>query len=184
MVQRKNDNSFYLDHNFSKEKSSAGTLFMDGSNLLTPEDDCLIVYGHNMRNGTMFHSLCSYEKLDFLKKNALARFDTLYENRVYAPFAVLSVSAEPESPYYVNIRQFDMGDADILALADELRKRSVLNIPIDVCGGDKLLLLVTCEYVHDNGRFVVALRALRENETQPAMRRQVQKATLKRDTKK
>ena len=43
-------------------------------------------------------------------------------------------------------------------------------IPVEVSHEDRLLLLVTCEYVHDNGRFVVALRELRDGETEDQMR--------------
>ncbi len=42
VVQRENDNEYYLTHNFDGEESQEGTLFLDGANRLVPEDDCLI----------------------------------------------------------------------------------------------------------------------------------------------
>ena len=48
---------------------------------------------------------------------------------------------------------------------------------VDVRYGDKLLLLVTCEYLYDNGRFVVALRELRPDETEAQMRSLLQSTT-------
>ena len=179
VVQRKNDNETYLNHSFNLEESIAGTLFLDGSNLLVPEDDCLIVYGHNMRNGTMFHQLLNYAELPFLKANALVRFDTIYENRVYAPFAVLTVTAEPESARYLNLRQFDLAGDTFGEFTAQLRRLSMWDIPLEVEPGDRLLLLVTCEYTHDNGRFVVALRQLRPEEREDEVRAALQGARSK-----
>ena len=55
-----------------------------------------------------------------------------------------------------------------------LRTLSVWDSPIDVRYGDDLLLLVTCEYTHDDGRFVLALRAAREDESWDQLLAQVQ----------
>jgi len=176
VVQRRNDNDFYLNHNFEGETSDGGTLFLDGSNLLTPEDRCLIVYGHNMRNGTMFHSLNQYEDFNYLTRNSLVYFDTLYKNRCYVPFAVFTASMDEDSRSYIDIRQFDF-DADSFDLfVLRMQRLSQWDIPIDVVYGDDILLLVTCEYTHDNGRFVVALRAVRGDESEQEMRDRVREA--------
>ena len=176
VVQRANDNEYYLDHSFNHEKSIAGTLFLDGSNLLVPEDQNLIIYGHNMRNGTMFRPLTRYENLDFLKENPIIRFDTIYRNRSYAPFAVFTVTADPDSERYLNIRRFMLDEAEWNDYISGMRSLSEHSIPIDVVYGDHVLLLVTCEYTHNNGRFVVALRALRDGETEDELRAKVSKA--------
>ena len=55
VVQRENDNEYYLTHAYSGEEAREGALFLDGANRLSDEN--LIVYGHNMRNGTMFGEL-------------------------------------------------------------------------------------------------------------------------------
>ena len=179
VVQRPNDNEFYLDHAFDLEEDLGGTLFLDGSNLLVPEDDCLIVYGHNMRNGTMFQQLISYEDPSFMKENALVRFDTLYENRVYVPFAALTVTAEPDSERYLNLRQFSFDRSSFERLMKSLRALSVWDSPVEAEYGDHILLLVTCEYTHDNGRFVLALRARRDDETPDQLWAQAQQTQSK-----
>ena len=176
VVQRPNDNEFYLNHSFNLEESFAGTLFLDGSNLLVPEDNSLIVYGHNMRNGTMFRPLIAYEQLSFLKEHPLLRFDTIYENRVYVPFAVFTVTADEGSARYMNIRQFMFDEESWDEYISDMRALSVHDIDIDVEYGDHVLLLVTCEYTHNNGRFVVALRAQREDETTEELCGRIQSA--------
>lgn len=170
VVQKPNDNDYYLNHSFNCEESIGGTLFLDGSNLLVPEDPALIIYGHNMRNGTMFRPLIQYESIDYLKSNPLVQFDTIYENRCYAPFAVFTVAADADRGHSINIRQFQFDESAWDAYISDMRALSLHSIPVDVAYGDHILLLVTCEYTHNNGRFVVALRQQRENETLDELR--------------
>ncbi len=165
VVQRENDNAYYLDHSFEREQSNAGTLFLDGSNLLVPKDQNLIIYGHNMKNGTMFHALIGYDDLSFLRKHPLVQFDTIYENRTYVPFAVLSVAVDEGNAGYLNIRRFLFDEDEFDGFVRDLRSLSKYSIPVDVSYGDEMLMLVTCEYTRENGRFVIALRAQREGES-------------------
>ena len=176
VVQRRNDNEYYLNHSFEGEESIAGTLFLDGSNLLVPEDDNLIIYGHNMRNGTMFHALSLYESADYLRKHPIVNFDTLYENRLYVPFAAFTATMDEGSERYLDIRQFLLDEDSFELFVLKMEKLSTVETKVDVRYGDRLLLLVTCEYLYDNGRFVVALRELRPDETEAQMRSLLQSA--------
>jgi len=170
VVQRENDNSFYLTHNFEQTEADEGALFLDGMNRLSPEDDCLIIYGHNMHNGTMFGEIDHYDETDFLKSHPLVHFDTLYENRVYVPIAAFPASMNPDSGSYFDVRQiaFDESSFDLFLM--RLKSRSVIDIPADAYYGDRLLLLVTCDYTKDDGRFILALRQLRADETEDEAR--------------
>lgn len=165
VVQRVNDNEYYLTHTFSGAESAEGALFLDGMNLLVPEDDCLIVYGHNMQNGTMFGDLKLYRELYFLRGCPPVAFDTIYENRLYAPFAVFIASMEAGDASYFDVRQFVFDESNFNAFVSSLRARSEYDVPIDVQYGDSLLLLVTCDNAEADGRLIVAFRALREDET-------------------
>lgn len=177
VVQRRNDNEYYLNHSFAGDESNAGTLFLDGSNLLIPEDDNLIIYGHNMRNGTMFHALSLFESADYVRQNPIVRFDTIYENRLYVPFAAFTATMDEGSERYLDIRQFLFDEDSFELFVLKMEKLSTIETSVDVRYGDKLLLLVTCEYLYDNGRFVVALRELRPGETEAQMRSQLQSTT-------
>ena len=123
VVQRVNDNEYYLTHTFSGAESAEGALFLDGMNLLVPEDDCLIVYGHNMQNGTMFGDLKLYRELYFLRGCPPVAFDTIYENRLYAPFAVFIASMEAGDASYFDVRQFVFDESDFNAFVSSLRAR-------------------------------------------------------------
>lgn len=170
VVQRENDNNYYLSHTFSGAESTEGALFLDGLNRLVPEDDCLIVYGHNMHNGTMFGNLRMYLNRDYFRDSDLISFDTIYENRQYVPFAAFNASMSSDSSSYFDVRQFIFDETSFDTFVLKLQSRSEFDVPIDVQYGDRLLLLVTCDYSQDDGRFILALRALRDGETAEQMR--------------
>ena len=179
VAQRENDNEYYLDHSFGGSEAKEGALFMDGANRLVPEDDCLIIYGHNMRNDTMFGQLDRYLTSEFLHSHPIVHFDTIYENRLYAPFAVFTASMEPDNGRYFDVRQFVFDEVDFELFALKLKSRSIYDIDVDAEFGDRLLLLVTCEYTNDNGRLILALRELRDGETESDMAERVRTATEK-----
>ena len=166
VVQRENDNDFYLTHDFEGREAREGSLFLDGMNRLVPEDDCLIVYGHNMKNDTMFGKLDAFKSLAYLRQHPVVRFDTLYENRSYVAFAAFSASMETGDRRYFDVRHFIFDDVEFDKFVLKLQSRSMFRIPVDVVYGDRLLLLVTCDYADREGRFLLALRQLREDETE------------------
>ncbi len=168
VVQRENDNEYYLTHAYSGEEAREGALFLDGANRLSDEN--LIVYGHNMRNGTMFGKLSSFGEREFLLENAVVRFDTLYENALYVPFAMFEASMDENDAHYFDVRQIVFDETSFELFVLKLRGRSVFDVPVEVEYGDQLLTLVTCSYNDDDGRYIVALRKLREGETEEEMR--------------
>lgn len=63
------DNSYYLHHTFRKEYNIAGSIFLDARNTADFSDSKNIIYGHNMRDGSMFHVLRKFQDLDFYQAN-------------------------------------------------------------------------------------------------------------------
>ena len=118
VVQRPNDNEYYLDHSFEGAKALEGTLFLDGMNRLAPEDDCLIVYGHNMKNRTMFGRLSAYGDVSHLRQHPVVHFDTIYENRSYVAFAAFSASMKPGDVHYFDVRNFVFDEAGLTNCAE------------------------------------------------------------------
>ena len=179
VAQRENDNGYYLTHSFEGDESREGALFLDGLNRLVPEDDCLIVYGHNMKNDTMFGRLDAYEDLEYLRQHAVVHFDTLYENRSYVAFAAFTASMEAGNSRYFDVRQFIFDDVEFDKFVLKLQSRSLFRVPVDLRYGDHLLLLVTCDYTSREGRFILALRQLRADETEAGASAQAMQATAK-----
>ena len=101
----------------------------------------------------------------------LVQFDTIYENRKYVPFAVFSATTEPGTDRYLDIRQFVFDEQSHELFVLKMQKYSLFDIPVDVKYEDNILLLVTCEYVYDNGRFIIALREVRPDENEEYLSR-------------
>lgn len=163
VVQR--DNEFYLDRDFNRAKNVAGTVFLDASNEIWPQDPNLVLHGHNMQNGSMFGKLKRLMEPAFFQANPLVRFDTLYGDTQYVPFAVTLFSANPDNSRYFNIIQSEFPDTEAMgSYVNWLRSRSSVSFPTEVSETDKLLTLVTCHGLDPDERLVVALRALRPGE--------------------
>jgi len=64
----------YLRRNFYGKYSQSGVPFLDGRCDL--QNSNLIIYGHNMRNGTMFSDLKRYVDRDFLNAHRTVKFET------------------------------------------------------------------------------------------------------------
>lgn len=166
------DNSYYLKHDFYGEESSHGTLFLSEYNIPNPNDedypdDCLIIFGHNMLDGTMFSDLTKYRKLNFVSANPFVSFDTLWEDSDYVIVAafVANTLEEQGAPFLYNtMRRFDT-EAEKQEFLDAVMERSLIVTNVDVGTGDTFLMLSTCDYEFTGERFVVVTRKLRADET-------------------
>lgn len=168
-IYQAEDNSYYLTHNQKKEKSAYGALFFDCANKITAEEtDCnLVIYGHHMKNGSMFADLTKLRSLSFYKENPTIEFSTLYKTSVYKIYSVfvLNASREDDNGYIYNIsRNSFIDDDNFNTWANEAYERSLINTGVDVVRGDNIITLVTCVYDFDDARLVVMAREVRDGE--------------------
>lgn len=171
------DNSFYMDHDFDGNESVAGTLFVDSRNTLWPQDDHILIYGHNMKDGSMFGSLNNYRNVGFLRATTCIQFNTIYGDAQYVPFALFDASMTKDDPNYFKLIRLNFSEEQPFdAFLEDVQSRSLFDIPVDVNEDDQLLSLVTCSYSMDNGRFIIMCRKLREGETPEQMSALLQQA--------
>lgn len=168
-IYQTDNNEFYLTHNQKKQKSAYGALFFDCKNLIseTETDKNLVIYGHHMKNGSMFANLTKYKQLSFYKQNPTIEFSTLYKKstyKVYAAFVLNALKADDNGYIYNISRKSFINDEDFDSWVNEARERSLINTGVDVENGDNIITLVTCTYDFDNARFVVMARETREGE--------------------
>ena len=179
VVQR--DNEYYMDHNFFGAEDRNGTLFINADNELDPRDDVLLIHGHNMKNGDMFGKLLSFREESYMREHPLVSFQlaTGEGEPWYVAIAAFDASMLPDERSYFDITQilFDSDpvpagqenaprrSASFQAYLDSLQKRSYWPSPVDVSVEDRLLMLITCSYEQEDGRFVLVCRQLREGET-------------------
>ena len=174
VVQR--DNEFYMDHNVKKEADVSGAIFLDEAVSLETRPYALILYGHNMKNGSRFGSLRNFENRSFYRKYPFISFDTLYEEGKYVIFSAGIVSTEESDPHYLDFFALNSDRVDERRQAIEtLESVSVYSKAIDVRVDDQVLLLVTC-VERDADRRVIAARRIRDGEDQKTLKELAEKS--------
>lgn len=168
-VCQTDNNDYYLDHNFKKEKSRYGTLFFDYRDIISAEGSSknLVIYGHNMKDGNMFADLLKYKNLSFYKQNPTFTLTTRYTQSEYRVFSVFLINSKPndDNGYLYNFLRNNFVDDDSFnAWINEARKRSLIGTTVNVDEGDEILTLVTCAYDFKDARLVVMARKTREGE--------------------
>ena len=173
------DNSFYLDHDFNRQSSDYGTLFLDYRDQIRPASLSrnLIIYGHNMKDGQMFHILPKYQQMDFYRSAPVISFNTIYGESNWKVFACFIANVSEKDGYvFQYLRTSFSSDSDLASFIKEVQARSLLNIAVDVQPTDTLLTLSTCTYEYNDARFVVMARKVRAGENTDA-------AAVSRNTK-
>lgn len=156
VVQTPDDPNYYLDHDFYGNSSAWGAIYAREECDINLPSDNITLYGHNMRDGSMFAVANDYTRKETWEKNPLIFFDTLYEYHVYKIFAVFKTSANVGEgfTYHNMIDATDKEDFD--AFIAKCKELSFYDTGITPQYGDKTICLSTCEYTLNNGRLVIA----------------------------
>lgn len=148
----------YLQLNFDGEYSIAGTIFMD--HRCSAESDDLILYGHNMKNKTMFGSILNYQDEAYWREHPIIHFDTRYEQREYQIVAAFFDRVYDENDACFKYYNFiEAADEDTFYEAiHSYQEKALYDTGVSAQYGDQLLTLSTCAYHTKNGRFAVVAR--------------------------
>lgn len=158
------DEEFYLHRNFDKEEDRAGLPFIDYRCDTNDRSTNIIIYGHNMKNGDMFHDLLLYESRKFFDEHRYIRFDTVYEEAIYEIVAVFRSKVmymTDDSFKFYNFIEADDED-DLTEYLERIKSMSLYDIEPSEGLTDELVTLSTCEYSEEDGRFVVVARRVGE----------------------
>lgn len=171
-IYQTTDNDFYLNHNMLGEKSRYGALFFDyrGSISADGNNQNLTIYGHNMKDKSMFGSLNNYRDLNFYKENPVINLKTLYSEHKYVIFAIMitNASSKDDNGYLYNYTTPVFKNQDeFLLWIDEAKERSLISTDIKVEKHDQILTLSTCCYDFENARFVIMAKKLAYGEEIP-----------------
>lgn len=99
-VMMSRDNKDYLHSSFYKEKLYSGTLFIDALSNKRENQENLIIYGHNMKDGSMFGTLKKWRSEKYFNEHKFIEIYTEKEKRVYLIFAVREVSSNMNLLHY------------------------------------------------------------------------------------
>lgn len=146
---------FYLRRAFDGSYALSGSLFLNPD--WTPEANHAIIYGHKMKNGTMFGELELYADETYAKAHPI-RFDTLTEEREYDVLAAFysRVYTDRDRNVFRYYQYTDLSEeSTFVKYVSQVRTEGLYDTGLEVQFGDRLLTLSTCSYHQENGRFVV-----------------------------
>lgn len=148
----------YLHADFGGGYSYPGTPFLDAK--CDYDSDNLLIYGHNMNNGSQFHIILKYDSVTYWENHPSIQLNSLYEEREYEVLAAfydrVYYNYEDVFKFYqfidaANEEEFDNAVATI-------KDKAIYDTGVTAEYGDQLVMLVTCSSHTDNGRFVLVGR--------------------------
>lgn len=156
VVQGK-DNEYYMTHNYKKEKSKNGAIFLDKDYDWNIPSNNYLIYGHNLNNGTMFQELLKYANESYYKNHPTISFTTADEECVYDIISVFRSKVYYTSDnvfkyyFFINPKTEETYNDYI----KNIKEISLYNIEQTANYGTQLITLSTCSYHVKDGRFVV-----------------------------
>lgn len=161
VVQSKYQDDYYLRRNFYRQSATCGTIYAREECNIYPASDNIVLYGHNMRNGTMFHDLIKYKDQKFWQNHRYVYFDTLTEYRTYEIFAVFVTTADPSVGFRYHLFNDTNSSKAYNKYISQCKELAFYDTGITPQYGDELLTLSTCDKeigYGKNGRLVVIAR--------------------------
>ena len=152
------NNSFYLNHSFDKSNNSAGWIFADYRNKFDNTDKNIVIYGHNMRDGSMFGSMLNILNAKWYENEENTNI-TLYTENEKCMYKVFSVYKIENEDYYIKTEFKNDNDNEFEDFIKTLKKRSIKDFNVDVSKDDNILTLSTCA---NNNKYRVVLHAIKE----------------------
>ena len=156
------DNEYYLHHGLDKGELYAGSIFIDnevdlslGDTSETVQDRTISIFGHNMKNKTMFGDLVKFKKQAFLDENPYGVYYS-EDGSVYAMEIVGTFITSGDTDEHLRIRNLD--DINVLEeFKSFINENAVTRTDVDINLGDKVGILSTCTYEYNNARYAVVV---------------------------
>lgn len=153
------DNDTYLHTGADGKWSGAGALFIDCNNEKPFKDNNTIIYGHHMRDGSMFHDLDLWQSNAYVKKHPVVYLYTPNQNYRLDIAACMNVAATNETVY--DVPYYDEEDVakflDVLAKAP--MKSDVLDSMVPSDESLSMVTLSTCAYTFEDARTILVTKA-------------------------
>ena len=159
VMQTQDSPEYYLYRGFDKKPANSGTPFMDAASDIFIPTSNFMIYGHNMKNGTMFHELLKYKDRDFYNEHKTFNFDTIYKGGqgTYAVIAAGYSQIYPQDSTKLKYYRYAgmTSQSDFNEFVKGVKALSEYDTGVVAEYGDQLVTLSTCAYHTEDGRFFV-----------------------------
>lgn len=152
---------YYLNRAFDGSYSGSGVPSIDGK--CPPDGKYYLIYGHHMKNKTMFGSLPKYADKSYYEDHPIIRFDTLYEQREYQVIAAFysRIYDKKDAGVFCYYEYTDLSDQEVFdEHIRQVKAAAIYDTGLSAEYGDELLALSTCNYHTQDGRFVVVAKRI------------------------
>lgn len=153
ILQRVGNNSYYLDHTLEGKEKPEGAIFTEDYNSQDFSDANTVIYGHNMKNGSMFRQLHEYQDRKFMKEHP--------EVVIYQPEKILHYQIFAAYVYDNRhlLQSFDFEDREVYknylqSIQEKKDMGSSIDSSIELTGEDPIITLSTCNG-NDEQRYLV-----------------------------
>lgn len=153
------NNTDYLTKDYNDRVTRAGSIFLDFRNEINADNKNTVVYGHRMKDGSMFQHLTKFLDEDFLNSHQTFEYDTLYESYEAEIFSVYNTLTDFNyiQTHFEDEQQYE----DLL---NNMKNKSRFKTNVDVNSEDLIITLSTCDYELDEneGRLVVHAKLVKK----------------------
>ena len=145
------DDEYYLKHTFEGQAVTAASIFMDANNHADFSDQNTFIYGHNMKDKTMFGKLNNYKDEEFYKENPYFYIYTPDYTYRYDIFSCYLARVDNEVDFYTQFAS----DEQFQEFLDSVKAQSAYDTGVEVTPEDKVITLMTCNKAGYDYRFLV-----------------------------
>ena len=152
------DNEYYLRHLFDGTYNNSGCVFMDVNNNRDFSDKNTILYAHNMKNGTMFASIEKYKDASYYDGHKVIHIYT--EAATYDVYPVAGIVTDGQDDY---VRTSFNDDNDFMSYVNRFVSSSTFTSEQSIEASDRMIMLSTCNYDRNDGRYVLIGKLVQED---------------------
>ena len=160
VMQTPDQTDYYLHRDFYREYSRHGTIYVRESCDVFAPDDNITIYGHRMKDGSMFFGLTAYLEEAYYRDNRYIYFDTLQEYHTYEILAVFITTASKGEGFRYHVFEEAQSSEEFDEYIAKCKSLALYDTGVTAQYGDKLITLSTCDYTLTNGRLVVVAKRI------------------------
>lgn len=163
VMQTIEDPTYYIHRDWNKNESNSGLPLIDAR--CTLESENIIIYSHNMKNGTMFGSLKKYKDKSYYDEHTIINFNTIFEETQYQIVSVLLAKVyyyeEPPQDEFLYYNYIELNsEEEFKQYIDNVKELSLYDTGETAKYGDRLITLCTCDYYTEDGRLLIVAKKI------------------------
>lgn len=155
------NNDYYLTHNYKKEKSSYGSIFINSNCNIKDDKTNVIIYGHDMKDNQMFKDLIKYQDKEFYEQHPIIKIATEENENNYEIISAFKsrVFYQDETNVFRFYQYYNFDNENKYnEYISNCKKIQLYDTGKTATYGEQLITLITCEYSQENGRMVVVAK--------------------------